>query len=78
MVYVLTYSKNVPELSSGHINDLLEDWFDNARDAEKKFNAMPLTEEYFRKGMWVKDSSGTRKLLKEEHFRGGRSSSPRN
>ena len=78
MIYVLTYSKIVPGTPEGHVSDLLEDWFDNARDAEKKFNNMPLSPEYFRKEMWVKNSNGVRKLLKEERFSGRRDSKPRN
>lgn len=78
MVYVLTYSKIVPGSQTGYMGDLLEDWFDNARDADKKFNNMPLSPEYFRKEMWVKDSAGSRKLLKEERFHDGRTGNPRN
>lgn len=70
MVYVLTYSKVMPGTPTGYVSDLLEDWFDNPRDAEKKFNNMPLSSEYFRKEMWAKDSSGVRKLLKEKRFNG--------
>lgn len=70
MVYVLTYSKVMPGTPTGYVSDLLEDMFDNPRDAEKKFNNMQLTPEYFRKEMWVKESNGTRKLLKEKRFNG--------
>ncbi len=78
MLYVLTYSKIMPGTPEGYVSDLLEDWFDNSRDAEKRFNNMPLSPEYFRKEIWVKDASGARKLLKEERFSGRRDSKPRN
>jgi hypothetical protein len=38
--------------------------------AERAFNKMQLTKEYFRKELWIKEPGGRRKLLMEERYAG--------
>ena len=70
IIYILTYSMLAPGTPAGHINDLFENAFTDMESAERAFNGLVLTREYFRKEMWIKDTNGTRKLLKEKRFNG--------
>ena len=69
-IYVLTYSMLMPGTPTGYVSDLFEDAYTDSRKAEKAFDAMVLTPEYFRKEMWIKEPNGSRKLLKEKRFNG--------
>ena len=70
MIYVLTYAMLMPGTELGYISDLYEDAFLEAGKAERAFQNLKLTQEYFRKELWVKDSTGKRRLLKEERYKG--------
>jgi hypothetical protein len=67
-VYILVYSKIVPGTAEGSISLLLEDATTDINEAEKIFKEAPLTQEYFRKELWVRDPSGRRRLLKEQRY----------
>lgn len=68
MIYVITYAKIVPGDPEGHISGLFENAFTDIIRAEKSFNELDLTQEYFRKELWVIEPGGKRKLLKEKRF----------
>lgn len=68
MIYVCTYSKIAPGEPTGVINDLLENAAETVAAAEKQFNGMILTREYFRKELWEFDLHGRRRLVKEERY----------
>ena len=68
MIYILTYSKLMPGTPEGCISDLFEDAFTDSVRAEKAFNNLVLTKEFFRKELWVKEPGGRRRLLKEEKY----------
>ena len=70
MIYILVYAKLMPGTPSGCISDLFEDAFLDMKTAEKAFKNLILTNEYFRKELWVKENNGRRKCLKEERFNG--------
>ena len=70
MVYVLTYSMIMPGTPNGYIGDLFENAYSDMSKAERAFNSMMLNKEYFRKELWVIESNGLRKLMKEKRFDG--------
>ena len=70
MVYVLTYCMLMPGTPTGYVSDLFENAFTEMGKAERAYNSMLLNKEYFRKALWVIESNGLRKLLKEKRFNG--------
>ena len=68
MIYILTYSMLMPGTSTGYVSDLFENAFTDSVQAEKKYQSMPLTREYFRKELWVIEPGGKRRLLKHDKF----------
>lgn len=72
MIYFITYSKIVPGEPTGMMSGLLEDVYDNSKDAEQMYNLMKLNPPLIRKELWIKEPSGRKILLKEEHFTNGR------
>lgn len=70
MVYVLTYSMLMPGTPTGYVSDLFENAYTEMSKAEKAYNNMMLSREYFRKELWLIESNGLRKLLKEKRFDG--------
>lgn len=70
--YAITYTKIMPGEVTGQISDLLEDWgFKSAEDAVREFKKKPLTKEYIRKELWVKDTdTKVKKLIMEERYGG--------
>ena len=70
MIYILTYSMIMPETPTGQISGLFEDAFSEAQKAERAFNNLVLTPEFFRKELWTKDDNGRKKMLKEKRFDG--------
>lgn len=70
MIYILTYSMLMPGTPTGYIADLFEDAFTDVVKAERSFKALALSNEYFRKELWVKEPGGRRRLLKEERYIG--------
>lgn len=70
MIYIITYSMIMPGTPSGYVSDLFENAFTDASKAERTFNSLLLTKEYFRKELWIIESNGSRKLLKEKRFDG--------
>lgn len=68
MIYILTYCKLMPGTPQGSISDLFEDAFTDVAQAERAFNNLVLTREYYRKELWVKEPNGRRRLLKEEKY----------
>ena len=70
MVYVLTYSMLMPGIPTGYVSDLFENAYTEMSKAEKAYNNMMLSREYFRKELWLIESNGLRKLLKEKRFDG--------
>ena len=70
MMYWISLSKIVPGSPQGFESGFLEDLFSDIKQAEKSFNNLQLTREYFRKELWVKEPSGRKKLIKEEKYKG--------
>lgn len=70
MIYILTYSMIMPGTPTGQVSDLFEDAYTELKKAEKAFDNLVLTRQYFRKELWIKESNGSRKLLKEKRFNG--------
>lgn len=69
-IYTLTLTKLCPGEPTGFVSCLWEDSWTDRTEAEKGFKKMPLSTEYFRKELWVKESTGRRMLLMEEKFSG--------
>lgn len=67
-IYIITISKINPGSPEGAVAGLWEDATDELSEAEMIFTNLVLTQEYFRKELWVKDPTGKRRLLKEERF----------
>ena len=70
--YAITLTKIAPGEPTGLFSDLLEDWgFDSRDDAVRAFNKVPLSAEYPRKELWVKDTvTKVKRILKEERYNG--------
>ena len=68
MIYVLTFSKIAPGEPSGSISDLFENAFTDKVRANKAFDEMTLTSEFFRKELWLIEPGGKRSLLKEVRY----------
>jgi hypothetical protein len=68
IVYAVTYSKLMPGTPEGYISDLLEYAFTDISKAEKHFEDLVLTPEYFRKELWACNNNGSRRLIKEKHY----------
>ncbi len=69
VIYVLTYAMICPGTALGQISGLFENAFTDIKRAEKEFDNLELTGEYFRKELWVIEPGGKRKLLKHDKFR---------
>ena len=67
-IYIITISKIMPGSPEGAVSGLWEDATTDISEAERSFKNLVLTQEYFRKELWVKDPTGKRRLLKEERF----------
>lgn len=68
MIYILTYSMLMPGTPTGYVSDLFENAFTDSVRAEKAFNNLTLTREYFSKELWVIEPGGKRKLIKEKKY----------
>lgn len=70
MIYILLISKLCPGETIGYISGLWEDCWTDRTAAERGFKKMQLSNEYFRKELWVKEPDGRRQLLMEEKYSG--------
>ena len=72
MIYVITYSMICPGTTTGSVSDLFENATTDSVKAERLFEALTLTSEYFRKELWVIEPGGKRKLIKEKKYSDGK------
>lgn len=70
MIYAITLSKIIPGSPQGFESGFLEDWTTDAVQAEKIFNNIQLSEEYFRKELWGREAGGRKKMIKSEKYNG--------
>ena len=66
MIYYILCTAIMPGTPLGQISDLLEDVFIDREKAESYFDDLVLDEKTICKELWVKESSGKRKLIKTE------------
>lgn len=66
MIYVILYSMLVEPF--GTANGLFYSASLNKGEAEKLYSQVMLTEECFKKSLWVIDSKGVRTELESEHY----------
>ena len=70
-VYAVTCSKLMPGTTEGYMSDLFEFASADISKAEKHFDSLVLTPEYFRKEIWMCNDNGRRKLIKEKRYEQG-------
>ncbi len=72
MIYILLYSMRIhTNYGVSYVSGLFENAYNNIAEAEKAFNDMIISEQYFRKELWAKDNSEKMKLLKETSYYNG-------